>query len=114
MTKKSSKKADLDAEDTAQDWHPADIKGALNKAGYTLSSLAEELGLNSGSMLSKALTSSHPKAERDIANAIGALPQVIWPSRYEADGTRKLQGFQKLESSRRRKRLQAQAEGEPA
>ena len=112
MTKKSTKKADLGAETPAPDWHPADIKGALNKAGYTLSSLAEELGLKSGSMLSKALTLSHPKAERDIAKAIGELPQIIWPSRYKADGTRKLQGFQKLESSRRRKRLQSQADGE--
>ena len=114
MTQKRTQKADFDAENPAPDWHPADIKSALNKAGYTLSALAEELGLKSGSMLSKALTRSHPKAERDIAKAIGVLPQIIWPSRYEADGTRKLQGFQKLESSRRSKRLQAQAEGEHA
>ncbi|MEI6389450.1 MAG: helix-turn-helix transcriptional regulator [Spirochaetota bacterium] len=114
MTKKSSKKADLDAEFPVQDWHPADIKAALNKAGYTLSSLAEEVGLKSGSMLSKALTLSYPKSERTIADALGVLPQIIWPSRYEADGTRKLQGFQKLESSRRSKRLQAQTDGEQA
>lgn len=111
MPKKITKKADLGVEDAAQDWHPADIKAALNKAGYTLSSLAEELGLRSGSMLSKALTISYPKSERSIAEAIGVLPQIIWPSRYEVDGTRKLQGFQKLESSRRTKRLQALAEG---
>ncbi len=111
MTKKITKKADIGVEDTAQDWHPADIKAALNKAGYTLSSLAEELGLRSGSMLSKALTLSYPKSERGIAKAIGVLPQIIWPSRYEVDGVRKLQGFQKLESSRRTKRLQALAEG---
>jgi len=111
MNKKSTKKAGFDAEIPAPDWHPADIKSALNKAGYTLSSLAEELGLKSGSMLSKALTLSQPKAERDIAEAIGVKPQVIWPGRYEADGTRKLQGFQKLQ---RRGRRKAQTDGEQA
>ena len=109
MIKKSTKKADLGVEVTAPDWHPADIKSALNKAGYTLTSLAEECGLKNGSLLSKCLTSSYPKSERRIADAIGILPQIIWPSRYEADGIRKLQGFQKLESSRRSVRNQVNA-----
>lgn len=100
MLLKTNIKADLDAE-TAEDWHPADIKAALNKAGYTLARLAEEYGLKNGSLLSKCLTQSLPTSERRIANAIGIEPEIIWPSRYDANGQRKLQGSRKLESSRR-------------
>lgn len=67
MNDKDQKNASVAAEAPAQDWHPADIKAALNKAGYTLASLAEEHGLKAGGTLSKALTSSFPIAEQRIA-----------------------------------------------
>jgi lambda repressor-like predicted transcriptional regulator len=96
MNQKASKKAESDAEIPAPDWHPADIKSALNKVGKTLAMVAEDHNLNSGSSLSKALTSSSPVAERRIADALGLHPKVIWPSRYEADGTHKPQGSHAL------------------
>lgn len=112
MNNKDQKNTSVAAEAPAQDWHPADIKAALNKAGYTLASLAEEHGLKAGGTLSKALTSSFPIAEQRIAAAIGVHPKVIWPSRYNEDGTRKLQGFRAIESSRRSANIQAKADGE--
>ncbi|MDP3875895.1 MAG: helix-turn-helix transcriptional regulator [Methylobacter sp.] len=110
MNDLNTKKASQDAE-PAQDWHPADVKAALAKAGYTLAALAEEHGLKGGATLSKALTSSFPIAEKRIADAIGVHPKVIWPSRYNEDGSRKLQGFRAIESSRRMAKAQAKAEG---
>jgi len=112
MNKKAPKKASVAAEAPAQDWHPAVIKAALNQAGYTLAKLAEEYGLKSGGTLSKALTSSFPQAEKRIADALGLHPKVIWPSRYNEDGSRKLQGFHALESTRRSANAQAKAKGE--
>lgn len=81
------------AAQAAQDWHPADVKCALEKAGYTLSKLAAKHGLSGAGSLSKTLTQSMPLGEQRIADAIGVHPQVIWPSRYNEDGSRKLQGF---------------------
>lgn len=80
-----------------EDWHPADVKAALHKKGITLAGLAEAHGLSGSSTLSAALSRSHPANEKRIADAIGVHPKVIWPSRYNADGTRKLQGFRKLQ-----------------
>lgn len=76
-----------------QDWHPADVKAALNKRGITLASIAEAYGLTSSSTLSSTFTRSYPLNEKRIADAIGVHPKVIWPSRYNADGSRKPQGF---------------------
>lgn len=91
-------------DDTSADWHPAKIKAELNMAGYSMASLAEQEGLNSGSSLSKALTGSAPAAELRLATAIGVHPKVIWPSRYNDDGSHKPQGARRLESSRRSRR----------
>ena len=112
MNNTDPKKANLDAESPAPDWHPSVIIAALNQAGYTLEKLAEAHGLKSGGTLSKALRMSLPISEQRIADALGIHPKVIWPSRYETDGTRKLQGRRAIESSRRSKKLQAKAEGE--
>lgn len=80
-----------------EDWHPADIIAALRKKGITLAGLAQAHGLKDASGLSVALVRSFPKGEKRIADAIGVHPNVIWPSRYNADGTRKLQGFRQLQ-----------------
>lgn len=107
MNATAPKKADLDAGSPAHDWHPSDIKAALNKAGWTLSSLAEHHGLLNGSSLSPALVRSFPKGEKRIADALGLHPKEIWPSRYEKDGTRKLVGFHAIQSTRRRNSVNA-------
>ncbi len=71
-----------------QDWHRADIKAALETAGWTLRRLSAAHGYQPKSL---ALVMRHPwpAAERIVADAIGEKPQAIWPSRYRADGTPK-------------------------
>lgn len=91
MTKDAAKKP------VDQDWHPADIKAALHKKGITLSSIAKAYGLSGSTSLSSTFTRSYPVNEQRIADAIGVHPQVIWPSRYNPDGSRKLQGFRELQ-----------------
>lgn len=76
----AAKKASLNG-----DWHKADIKAALEKAGWTIRQLAHHHQLNE-STLRGALSYSYPASERRIANAIGLLPQLIWPSRYDEAG----------------------------
>ena len=71
-----------------QDWHPADIKAAVQKKGTSLARLSRQNGLSS-SMCGQALKKPYPKMERLIATCIGETPQVIWPSRYNLDGTPK-------------------------
>lgn len=82
-----------------EDWHPADIIAALRKKNWTLKALALHHGLKDSSSMSAALVRSLPANEQRIANAIGVHPKVIWPSRYHADGTRRLQGFRALQSN---------------
>ncbi len=65
----------------ATDWHRADIKAALEKKGFNLSSLALSRGLKPGT-LSNVFRVNYPKAQGIIAEAIGVSPEVIWPSRY--------------------------------
>lgn len=64
------------------DWHPADIKAALEKAGWSLRRLSLHHGYASGTTLKNALHERWPKAQRLIAEAIGVAPETIWPSRY--------------------------------
>lgn len=71
---------------TIQDWHPADIVAALKKSGWSLRKLSETNGYNPGS-LARSLRHPWPQAERVIAQAIGVHPAVIWPTRYNAQGT---------------------------
>jgi lambda repressor-like predicted transcriptional regulator len=87
MAKKEVKNA------SQSDWHPADIKASLEKTGWTLASLAAHHGLSSSSALSHTFLRSYPKNEHRIANAIGVSVQVIWPSRYNQDGTPKPRGL---------------------
>lgn len=81
----------------AQDWHPADVKAALHKKNITLKGIADAYGLTSSSTLSSVFTRSYPLNEKRIADAIGVHPMVIWPSRYNADGTVKPRGFRMVQ-----------------
>lgn len=82
-----------------EDWHPADIIAALRKKGWTLRALALHHGLKDSSSMSAALVRSLPANEKRIADAIGVHPKAIWPTRYHADGSRRLQGFHALHSN---------------
>lgn len=79
------------------DWHPADVVAALRKAGLSLSGLAQAYGLSSSSAFSVALVRSYPICEQRIADALGIHPMVIWPSRYNADGTMKPRGYRDIQ-----------------
>lgn len=71
-----------------QDWHPEDIKARLRKRGITGAAIELRYGLPRGT-LAVALVKPHRRAERAIARTLRVAPEVIWPSRYNADGTRK-------------------------
>ena len=78
------------------DWHQADILAALHKAGWTLAALGKFHGL-SRSTLTHAFNRDYPAAEQRIAEAIGVTPQAIWPSRWNADGTKKPRGTRAMQ-----------------
>jgi Ner family transcriptional regulator len=69
-----------------QDWHKADIKAALEKAGWSLRKLSIASGYKP-STLRAAFTRPYHKAEVVLAEAVGRKPQQIWPTRYKKDGT---------------------------
>lgn len=82
-----------------EDWHPAEIICALRKKGWTLKALALHHGLKDSSSMSAALVRSLPANEKRIADAIEVHPKTIWPSRYHANGERRLMGFHALRSN---------------
>lgn len=73
-------------QDTGTDWHPADVLAALKKRGRSLAGLSTSNGYHP-TAAGKALKRPWPALEAIIAREIGVSPQVIWPSRYHADGT---------------------------
>lgn len=81
----SRKKAGVAPGPEREDWHRADIKAALEKAGWSLRQLSIHHGLTPKTF-QHAMWRPYPKGERAIAEAIGVPPQVIWPSRYGPDG----------------------------
>ena len=66
---------------TQADWHKADIIAALHKKDTSLAQISREANLAS-STIANALTRPWAKGENIIAQAIGVLPEEIWPSRY--------------------------------
>jgi Ner family transcriptional regulator len=66
-----------------KDWHPADIKAALQKAGTSMQQLSLRNGL-CGHAVRVALDRPYPKAEKIIADALGLKPEDIWPERWAA------------------------------
>lgn len=61
------------------DWHPADVKAALEKKGVSLRRLASMYGY---SHIQRVLVSQWWAAEQIVANALGIPAKKIWPSRY--------------------------------
>jgi Ner family transcriptional regulator len=62
------------------DWHPAQVKAALEMAGTNLSRLAKHHGY---AHINEVLNRPWVAAERVVAKALGMRPEEIWPSRYE-------------------------------
>ena len=95
MSKNANRKKDgVVTVQVSSDWHKADIKAALDKAGWSLRQLSLYHGLHEGCMR-VALARPYPKAERIIANVIGEKPEVIWPSRYDSNGKPNRRGGKK-------------------
>ncbi|MBN8486382.1 MAG: helix-turn-helix domain-containing protein [Burkholderiales bacterium] len=69
----------------AADWHPADIKAALEKRGISLRRLATESGY---AQLQRVLVSPWWGAEQIVAKALELRPEEIWPTRYRLPRTR--------------------------
>jgi Ner family transcriptional regulator len=69
------------ARNLKSDWHPADIIAEVRKTGVSLAQLSRENGMASGT-LANALKRPWPKGEWIIADRIGLLPSMIWPTRY--------------------------------
>lgn len=74
------------------DWHREDIKAALRKRGHTLISLSRSLGLVDSNVTRILATGRSARVQALIANILDVPPQVIWPSRYNADGTPRRRG----------------------
>lgn len=68
---------------TPTDWHPADVKAALAKKGYTFAKIARKYGYHVRSPNTVLWRGWRPM-ERIVADIIGVEPEEIWPSRYEA------------------------------
>ncbi len=62
------------------DWHPAQVKAALEMAGTNLARLAREHGYGH---INDVLTRQWVAAEMIVAAALGTKAEQIWPSRYE-------------------------------
>lgn len=68
-----------------KDWHPADVKAALEKRGVSLRKLAHEHGY---SHFQRVLSTHWWAAEQIVAAALELPPEQIWPSRYAVDRTK--------------------------
>lgn len=71
------------------DAHRADVKAALEKAGYRPTQAARTLKV-SRSCLSQAIDHRNPtpfwRLKKGVAALIGVPPQSLWPSLFDAKG----------------------------
>lgn len=67
------------------DWHPAEVKAALEMAGTNLSQLAKK---HDYKHISEVLHRPWVAAELIVAKALKKKPEEIWPSRYERSRSR--------------------------
>lgn len=63
------------------DMHPADIRAAVNKKGFTLASVSRAADLPEHACRA-ALQGRSRKGEAAIAKVLGLAPEQIWPSRF--------------------------------
>lgn len=71
---------------TTTDWLWDEVLAALHSEGLTLHALAKRHQVNVQA-ISCAQHKNSATTEARIAEALGVLPQQIWPSRYNPDGT---------------------------
>jgi Ner family transcriptional regulator len=70
------------------DWHPEDIKAEVRKKGSTLAAIGRRDGMSRQS-IALALVRPSERGERAIARFLGKPAHLIWPSRYNPDGSRR-------------------------
>lgn len=63
------------------DWHPADIKAALEKAGWSFAAIGREMGYAPKSVDSVLRRPMGPVEQR-VAEILGVPVEELWPSRY--------------------------------
>lgn len=83
---------------TAHDWHPADVKAALEKRGISLRQLALAHGYKH---FQRVLKSPWWAAEQIVAKALDCPAEQIWPTRYAESRTRARNMTHKISVSRR-------------
>lgn len=69
------------------DWHPAQVKAALEMQGMNLHQLAKKHGY---AHINEVLHRPWLAAEKIVAGALGKQPAEIWPSRYKQSRARAL------------------------
>lgn len=69
------------------DKSPAEIRYMLNRKGLTFADVDRKFGLKDGASR-KTARQPHQPGEHAIAEALSLSPRRIWPSRYDARGTR--------------------------
>ncbi|GHB24145.1 helix-turn-helix domain-containing protein [Salinicola rhizosphaerae] len=62
------------------------IKYQIRSQGLSFAELSRRLGVELGTLTS-VKRSPYPRMERALASAIGVSPAIIWPERWNADGT---------------------------
>lgn len=70
---------------TRRDWPWWRVKAGLEARGLSLTALAAAHGVTKWA-LCKAKYRPQPKAQTILAEALGKVPQAIWPSRYHPSG----------------------------
>ena len=71
-----------------QGWHPADVKAALEKAGWNFSKISLQImGHRDKRTSYRVLRHPYPVMEKVVGELLGVHPAEIWPDRYKADGT---------------------------
>lgn len=89
------------------DWHPADVKAALEKKGISLRQLAIDHGYKH---FQRVLKGEWWAAEQIVAKALGLPAREIWPSRYVLPRTRAQNRTRKITVTRGgRIKLEAEA-----
>lgn len=69
-----------------KDWHPADIKAELEKAGWTFARIARENGYRNRSSPANVLRIPWAPMEKIVGDILGHHPMEIWPNRYDENG----------------------------
>lgn len=78
------------------DWHPAQVKCALEMSGTNLRQLAKQHGY---ARINEVLNRPWLAAELIVANALGKKPEEIWPGRYQRSRQRAAALTRKVDGS---------------